>query len=121
MAKPPKGVTFTAKMTKAFDRVLTAPAIGFVAALHRGFEAERQRLLARRAARAKLFDRGLLPDFLPETAAIRDGSWKVAPIRPGANVSLLGFTLKGEVGEAVLRVEYLFLDGKVYALRSSPA
>ncbi|MCY7319905.1 MAG: hypothetical protein LH617_14480 [Ramlibacter sp.] len=48
-------------------------------------------------------------------------AWKVAPIRPGANVSLLGFTLKGEVGEAVLRVEYLFLDGKVYALRSSPA
>ena len=80
MAKPPKGVTFTAKMTKAYDRVLTAPAIGFVAALHRGFEAERQRLLARRAARAKLFDKGLLPDFLPETAAIRDGSWKVAPI-----------------------------------------
>ena len=48
-------------------------------------------------------------------------AWKVAPIRPGASVSLLGFTLKGEVGEAVLRVEYLFLDGKVYALRSSPA
>ena len=48
-------------------------------------------------------------------------AWKVAPIRPGASVSLLGFTLKGEVGEAVLRVEYLFIDGKVYALRSSPA
>ena len=48
-------------------------------------------------------------------------AWKVAPIGPGANVSLLGFTLKGEVGEALLRVEYLFVDGKVYALRSSPA
>ena len=80
MAKLPKGVTFTGKMTKAYDRVLTAQAIGFVATLHRSFEAERQRLLARRVARAKLFDKGMLPDFLPETAAIRDGSWKVAPI-----------------------------------------
>ena len=34
---------------------------------------------------------------------------------------LLGFTLAGEKGEAVMRVEYLFAAGKVYALRSSPA
>ena len=48
-------------------------------------------------------------------------SWKVAPIRVGASVSLLGFTLKGEQGEAVLRADYLFVDGKTYALRSGPA
>ena len=48
-------------------------------------------------------------------------AWKVAPIPVGANVSLLGFTLKGEQGDAVLRADYLFVDGKTYALRSGPA
>ncbi|MFO1123343.1 MAG: malate synthase A [Hyphomicrobiales bacterium] len=82
MAKLPKGVTLTVKAAKAYDRVLTPAALGFVADLHRQFEGERKALLARRAARQKDFDRGLLPDFLPETAAIRAGDWKVAPIPP---------------------------------------
>ncbi len=48
-------------------------------------------------------------------------AWKVPQIKVGETVSLLGFTLTGEKGEAVLRVEYLYLAGKSYALRSSPA
>jgi hypothetical protein len=48
-------------------------------------------------------------------------AWKVAEIRTGTQVSVLGFTFAGEKGEAVLRAEYLFVDGKVYGLRSSPA
>ena len=48
-------------------------------------------------------------------------AWKVAEIKPGASVSLVGFTFTGEKGGAVLRAEYLFVDGKVYGLRSSPA
>lgn len=48
-------------------------------------------------------------------------AWKVAEIKPGASVSLVGFTFKDEKGEAIARVEYLYLDGKVYGLRSSPA
>jgi len=48
-------------------------------------------------------------------------AWKVAEIKPGTQVSLLGFTFAGEKGDAVLRAEYLFVDGKVYGLRSSPA
>jgi hypothetical protein len=48
-------------------------------------------------------------------------AWKVAPIQVGAAVSLVGFTLRAEQGEAVLRAEYLFVDGKAYALRSGPA
>ena len=48
-------------------------------------------------------------------------AWKLAEIRPGTQISVLGFTLVGEKGEAVLRAEYLFVDGKVYGLRSSPA
>ncbi|GAB3474739.1 DUF6152 family protein [Polaromonas eurypsychrophila] len=48
-------------------------------------------------------------------------AWNVAEIKAGAQVALLGFTFTGEKGEAILRVEYLFADGKVYGLRSSPA
>ena len=51
----------------------------------------------------------------------RMDAWKVEPIRVGATIALLGFTLKGERGEAVLRADYLFVDGKTYALRSGPA
>ncbi|MCB1377676.1 MAG: malate synthase A [Alphaproteobacteria bacterium] len=82
MARLPKGITFTVKAKKDYDRVLTTEAIAFVAELHRTFDAERQRLLARRKERQKLFDKGMLPDFLPETASIRAGDWKVAPIPP---------------------------------------
>ncbi len=48
-------------------------------------------------------------------------AWRVAEIKPGQAVAVVGYTLAGEQGEAVLRVEYLFVDGKVYGLRSSPA
>ena len=48
-------------------------------------------------------------------------AWNVAEIKPGATVSVVGFTFAGEKGDAVLRAEYLFVDGKAYGLRSSPA
>ena len=48
-------------------------------------------------------------------------AWGVEEIKPGAEVAVLGFTFAGEQGEAVLRVEYLFVGDKVYGLRSSPA
>ncbi|TFZ00803.1 hypothetical protein EZ313_20385 [Ramlibacter henchirensis] len=47
-------------------------------------------------------------------------AWKVAEIKPGALVSVVGFGLKDEK-EPVVRAEYLFVDGKAYGLRSSPA
>ena len=48
-------------------------------------------------------------------------AWGVPEIKPGDALAMLGFTFTGEKGDAVLRVEYLFAAGKVYALRSSPA
>ncbi len=48
-------------------------------------------------------------------------AWNVAEIKPGDSVAMLGFTFTGEKGAAVMRVEYLFVAGKTYALRSSPA
>lgn len=51
----------------------------------------------------------------------RMNAWQVPEIKPGDSVAVLGFTFTGEKGDAVLRVEYLFLGGKAYGLRSSPA
>jgi hypothetical protein len=48
-------------------------------------------------------------------------AWRVAEIKPGTDVSVLGFTFGDEKGEPVLRAEYLWVAGKAYGLRSSPA
>lgn len=48
-------------------------------------------------------------------------SWKVPEIKAGDMVSAVGFTSKDEAGEAVMRVEYLFVGNNAYGLRSSPA
>jgi len=48
-------------------------------------------------------------------------AWGLDEIKPGTQVAALGFTFTGEKGDPVLRAEYLFVGGKVYGLRSSPA
>jgi malate synthase len=61
------------------DQILTPEACRFVADLCATFEPRRQQLLARRVERQQEIDAGKLPDFLPETAAIRGGDWRVPP------------------------------------------
>lgn len=51
----------------------------------------------------------------------RMAAWQVPEIKNGDRVALLGFTFTGENGDAVLRAEYVFVGGKAYGLRSSPA
>lgn len=48
-------------------------------------------------------------------------AWQVEEIQPGTRVGVLGFTLQDEKADPVLRAEYLFVGGRVYGLRSSPA
>ncbi|MFM7332550.1 MAG: hypothetical protein ACKO1L_12990, partial [Brachymonas sp.] len=48
-------------------------------------------------------------------------AWKVPEIKSGQSLALLGFIFKDEKGSPILRAEFLWLDGKTYALRSSPA
>lgn len=76
------GVAITGAMESRFDEVLTPAALGFIADLHRRYNATRKRLLSLRAERQKRFDAGETPDFLEETRHIREGDWKVAPIPP---------------------------------------
>src|SRR3990170_3112836 len=73
-----EGVEIHGRVTPEFEQILTPRAVAFVAKLHRQFDARRQELLARRAARQKEFDSGKLPGFLPDTAKIRGADWTVA-------------------------------------------
>ncbi|MFE4636618.1 malate synthase A [Streptomyces sp. NPDC056773] len=67
------------------DEVLTDAALGFVAELHRRFAPRRAELLARRAARRAEIARTSTLDFLPDTAQVREGDWKVAPAPAALN------------------------------------
>jgi Family of unknown function (DUF6152) len=51
----------------------------------------------------------------------RMDAWKVAEIKAGEKVALVGYTFKDQKGEAIMRVEFLVRDGKVTPLRSAPA
>ena len=57
-------------------------------------------------------------EFAPLT---RMQAWQVDEIKPGTELAVLGYAAPGEQGEAVLRAEFLWVAGKTYALRSSPA
>jgi len=72
--------TTTALRTDVEMQILTPEASAFLTKLAREFEARRQQLLARRRARQQQIDTGQFPDFLPETAHIRQAEWTVAPI-----------------------------------------
>jgi len=78
----PAGMRITAEITPPFAEILTPEALEFVARLSRAFEGTRQALLQRRAERQTTLDAGATPDFLPETAEIRNSDWTVAPIPP---------------------------------------
>src|SRR5213593_679730 len=83
-AAPPAvpGVELTRPAPAGCEAILTPPALRFVASLARRFEPTRRDLLARRAARLQELEAGRLPDFLPETRALRERDWTVAPIPP---------------------------------------
>jgi malate synthase len=63
----------------ASAEVLSKPALAFVEELHRAFESRRQELLQKRVERYRKLAAGAAFDFLPETASVRAGDWKVAP------------------------------------------
>ncbi|MFD7099466.1 malate synthase A [Streptomyces xanthophaeus] len=67
------------------DEVLTGPALAFVAELHRRFAPRRAELLARRGERRAEIARTSTLDFLPDTAQVREGDWKVAPAPAALN------------------------------------
>ncbi|GAA0602301.1 malate synthase A [Streptomyces crystallinus] len=67
------------------DEVLTDAALAFVAELHRLFTPRRDELLLRRQERRAEIARTSTLNFRPETAAVREGDWKVAPAPAALN------------------------------------
>ncbi len=61
------------------ERILTAPAVEFVAVLHRAFEGTRRELMQARADRQVRLDAGETFGFLPATQSIREADWTVSP------------------------------------------
>ena len=74
------GIAIKAPAIARGGEILTPEALRFLAALHRRFDASRLALLDQRRLRQAGFDQGGLPDFPAETADIRAGDWKIAPI-----------------------------------------
>lgn len=64
------------------EEVLSAAALRFLELLHLRFEPRRQQLLAARRERRARIAAGETLDFLPQTRAVRDGDWSVAPPPP---------------------------------------
>src|SRR5213595_1525474 len=75
-----KGAEIRAPIIGWDSAILTREALAFLADLHRHFNRTRQDLLHRRAERQVRIDRGDMLDFLPETASVREGSWKIGPL-----------------------------------------
>src|ERR1700712_5227544 len=76
----PAGMQVLGAITPAYAQIVGSDALAFLAKLHRNFNARRLELLARRVQRQKEIDAGTLPDFLPETEAIRNAQWQVSPV-----------------------------------------
>src|ERR1022692_2328997 len=65
-------IQVAAPIIEADRSILTPEAVSFLKDLSRNFEERRQQLLARRRERQQEIDRGVMPQFLPQTAWIRD-------------------------------------------------
>jgi malate synthase len=74
------GVEILGPIDNLAERILTRGALELVARLARACEDRRRELLAARSARQRRIAEGERPDFLPQTRAIREATWTVAPI-----------------------------------------
>jgi malate synthase len=75
-----KGVEIKGELKVGYDEILTPDALALVVKLHRALNPRRKELLEKRQERQREIDNGTLPDFLSETAHIRNSEWTVAPL-----------------------------------------
>jgi len=79
-----QGVSILGTLNDQTRKLLNKEATCFLALLHRSFNSRRKDLLQRRDIRQAELDKGVLPDFLPETKHIRDDdAWRGAAPGPG--------------------------------------
>ena len=75
----PKGLQVIGPVASRYEEILNRQSLELLVELERRWRHERAALLSRRQERQRRFDRGELPEFLPETQAIREATWQVAP------------------------------------------
>ncbi|OZI10992.1 malate synthase A [Bacillaceae bacterium SAS-127] len=80
MATQTAGINVTGTMRPGYEEILTPDALQFIEQLERRFGERRLELLQKRQERQKEFDQGKQPDFLEETAHIRNSEWSIAPL-----------------------------------------
>ncbi len=99
--------------SEEFREILTAEALEFVADLDQKFHAARDELLQRRSERMGKLDIGARPDFIPETAYIRDDdSWTVSP-NP-ADLQDRRVEITGPAGDTKMVINALNSGASVY-------
>ena len=76
----PEPLSIGAPVSTDNQPILSPEALEFIAALNERFGPRVAALLKAREERQKRIDAGELPDFLPETKAVRESEWSVAPI-----------------------------------------
>ena len=74
------GIQLPPEQPNLYDRILTPPAVAFVAHLHRKYEERRRACMKARTERQARLDAGETFHFLPETRSIRESEWTVGPI-----------------------------------------
>ena len=74
------GIEILGPIRSRYETILSPDALAFLADLTRRFSPRLTELLMARAERQALLESGATLDFMPETAAIREGSWTVAPL-----------------------------------------
>jgi malate synthase len=108
----PQGVEIKGAMHPGFEEILTGEALAFIAKLQRAFNDRRKELLDKRTARQERLDRGELPDFLPETAEIRNSAWTIAPVP--ADLQDRRVEITGPAGDRKMVINALNSGAKVF-------
>ncbi len=80
MTTQTEAIRITGQQTESQPGVLTPQAVEFLLALHTRFEPVRQSMLEQRKQRQARLDAGEMPTFREDSRAVREASWKVAPI-----------------------------------------
>lgn len=75
-------VEIQAQAVERQDEILTEEALAFIAGLQREFGRRCEDLIRARQERQERIAAGEMPDFLPATASIREGDWRVAEVPP---------------------------------------
>ena len=73
-------LAFTRPYGEQEKQILTAEAVEFLTELVTHFTPQRNKLLAARIQQQQDIDNGTLPDFISETASIRNADWKIRGI-----------------------------------------